>query len=148
MYASYIVGVHPKWGAPGTIRHYTSADLAHWEYESTLDLNVFELGGSYWMLTDEWAGLRVHQDRIFAESGSGEDDGGNGLHADVVVVGDDAFVFYFTHPGRRPGEPASDDLYAHRRTSIQVARAHVAEGRLVCNRDEVLTAPILPPGGP
>lgn len=120
--------------------------------------NVFALGGSYWMLTDEWAGLRVHrsddleaweaQDRILETSGSGSDDGGNGLHADVAVVGEDAFVFYFTHPGRTPGEPIRDTLYAHRRTSIQVARAHVADGRLVCDRDEPLTAPILPVAGP
>jgi len=215
MYVSYIEGVHANWGAPGEIRHYTSADLAHWEYESTLDLdsqhvidacvvplpeggwrmwfkdddhgthtysadspdlyqwtpggaavenqphegpNVFAFGGAYWMLTDEWAGLRVHrstdlrtwetQDRILAESGSGEDDGGNGFHADVVVVGDDAFVFYSTHPERPLGASAHDGAYAHRRSSIQVARARVAEGRLVCDRDEVLTAPILPPGGP
>jgi hypothetical protein len=88
------------------------------------------------------------QDRILAESGSGEDDGGNGFHADVVVVGDDAFVFYSTHPERPLGASAHDGAYAHRRSSIQVARARVAEGRLVCDRDEVLSAPILPPGGP
>ncbi|WP_335988321.1 hypothetical protein [Glycomyces sp. MUSA5-2] len=121
--------------------------------------NVFALGGSYWMLTDEWKGLRVHRstdlrawevrDRILDPSGgAGPDDGGNGLHADVVVVGDDAFVFYFTHPGRTPGEPIRDTLYAHRRTSIQVARAHVLDGELVCDRDEVLHGPILPVGGP
>jgi hypothetical protein len=216
MYVSYIEGVNTGWGTvPGAIRHYTSSDLAHWQYESTLDLdslhvidacvvplpeggwrmwfkdddhgthtyfadspdlyrwtpggaavenlphegpNVFALGGWYWMLTDEWAGLRVHrstdlrtwetQDRILTESGSGEDDGGCGFHADVVVVGDDAFVFYFTHPERLPGAPARDDLYSHRRSSIQAARARVAEGRLVCHRDEPLMAPILPPGGP
>jgi hypothetical protein len=215
MYASCIEGIHSRWGAEGLIRHYTSEDLAHWEYQSTLELdsrqvidacvlplpeggwrmwfkdssrgshtyaadspdlyqwrptgpavencahegpNVFALGGSYWMLTDEWKGLRVHrsddlrsweiQDRILAESGTGADDGGNGLHADVVVVGDDAFVFYFTHPGRVPGEPIRDDLYAHRRTSIQVARAHVVDGRLVCDRDEVLEGPVLPVSGP
>ena len=61
---------------------------------------------------------------------------------------DDDHGIYFTHPGRLPGEPARDSLYAHRRTSIQVARARVAQGRLVCDRDEALTAPILPPGGP
>jgi hypothetical protein len=215
MYVSFIEGVHAKWGARGEIRHYTGTDLAHWEYQSTLDLdsehvidacvvplpeggwrmwfkdddhgthtytadspdlhrwtpggpavenaphegpNVFALGGAYWMLTDEWAGLRVHRsddlrtwetrDRILAESGSGEDDGGNGLHADVVVVGEDAFVFYFTHPGRVPGERIRDDVYAHRRTSIQVARARVIDGRLVCDRDETLAGPILPVDGP
>jgi hypothetical protein len=53
-----------------------------------------------------------------------------------------------SHTQGVPGEPARDSLYPHRRTSIQVARASVADGRLVCDRDEALTAPILPPGGP
>ncbi len=216
MYVSVIEGVPKQWaGHTKEIRHYTSENLANWNYESTLDLNshdvidacvfplpdggwrmwfkdsargahtytaespdlyswtatgpavhnqphegpnVFALGGSYWMLTDEWAGLRVHrsndlrtweiQDRLLDTSGVGPDDGGNGLHADVVVVGEDAFVFYFTHPGRVPDEPIRDTLYAHRRTSIQVARAHVVDGRLACDRDEVLKAPILPLDGP
>ena len=90
------------------------------------------------MLTDEWAGLRVHRSadlrtwephhRILAESGPGEDDGGNGLHADVVVVGDDAFVFYFTHPGRRPGEQPRDSLYPHR-SCRQAARERLRPRR-------------------
>ncbi|MEU6247962.1 glycosyl hydrolase [Glycomyces sp. NPDC047010] len=120
--------------------------------------NAFTLGGSHWMLVDEWRGLRVlrsddletwtPQDRILDASGTGPDDGGNGLHADVVVVGEDAFVFYFTHPGRHRDAPVRDNLYAHRRTSIQVARAHVVDGVLVCDREEVLTGPILPLAGP
>lgn len=120
--------------------------------------NVFELGGSFWMLTDEWAGLRVHrsndldawqrQGLILSESGSGEDDEGFGLHADVVVVGSDAFVFYFTHPGRRAGSVSLDVPYEERRSAIQVARAGLVDGRLVCDRDEILPGPILPIIGP
>ncbi|MEU5870843.1 glycosyl hydrolase [Glycomyces sp. NPDC047369] len=120
--------------------------------------NVFALGGAYWMLTDEWRGLRVHRsadlrawearDRILTGSGEGADDGGIGLHADVVVVGEDAFVFYFTHPERLPGVEIRDDLPGHRRSSIQVARARVVGGELVCDREEALTGPILPVAGP
>ncbi|PUB27600.1 hypothetical protein C8K30_10447 [Promicromonospora sp. AC04] len=120
--------------------------------------NVFALGGAYWMLVDEWAGLRVlrsddletwhAQGRILDVSGNREDDRGYGLHADVVVVGDDAYVFYFTHPGREPGQPVRDDLFEHRRSSVQVARARVIEGRLVCDRDAVLAGPFLPTDGP
>lgn len=142
-----------------------SADLHRWQVNGPVveisaheGPNVFELGGAYWMLIDEWAGLRVlrstdlatweAQDRILDGSGTGEDDRGNGLHADVVVVGEDAYVFYFTHPGRAPGESPQDDRYEHRRTSIQVARAHVVDGRLLCDRNEILSGPILPVEGP
>lgn len=120
--------------------------------------NVFALGGWYWMLVDEWAGLRVlrsddleswePQDRILDVSGTGEDDRGLGYHADVVVVGEDAFVFYFTHPGRAQPTGHSETDHEARRSSVQVARAHLVDGRLVCDRDEVLTGPFLPLGGP
>ncbi|MBE1490834.1 glycoside hydrolase family protein [Plantactinospora soyae] len=116
--------------------------------------NVFTLGGFHWMLVDEWHGQRVlrsddmdswqPQGLILDAPGRHRDDATVGLHADVVVRGDDALVFYFTHPERRPDTaPAT---YATRRTSIQVARVAVEDGRLVCDRDESLSAPILPPG--
>jgi hypothetical protein len=212
MYVSFITGVPARWsGHPRSIRHYTSANLTEWEYQSTLTLssdrvidacvhpiprggyrmwykdeanqshtyaadsadlfswkvrgpvvahsahegpNVFELGGFYWMLIDEWAGLRVLRssdldewtlhDRILDTPGTRVDDGTIGLHADVVTAGDDAFVFYFTQPGRSPGEAPRNGLFEHRRSSIQVARAHVVDGRLVCDRDTSLSGPILP----
>ncbi|MBE1879028.1 glycosyl hydrolase [Myceligenerans pegani] len=119
--------------------------------------NVFELGGWYWMLVDEWAGQRVLRSRdlehweprgrILDAPGSATDDGTIGLHADVVVVDDDAWVFYFTHPGRDPRRTAHDDAYEQRRSSIQVARAHVVDDELRCDRDEVLHAPFLPVAG-
>ncbi|MCS5713164.1 hypothetical protein NVV95_01220 [Herbiconiux sp. CPCC 205716] len=115
--------------------------------------NVFRLGGYYWMLTDEWRGLRVFRstdlvtwaqhDRILDEPGARTDDGGVGYHADVVVDGQSGYVFYFTHPGREPGMPVDDRLYEHRRSSIQVARLRVEEGRLTCDRDELIAGPFL-----
>ncbi|MFH8252987.1 hypothetical protein ACH3VR_21655 [Microbacterium sp. B2969] len=143
-----------------------SADLYDWcsigaavvssEHEGP---NVFRLDGWFWMIVDEWAGLRVLrsddletwevQDRILDEPGAGAEDGTIGQHADVVVVGDDAYVFYFTHPGRTGSpSPADEEGHATRRSSIQVARARVVDGRLVCDRNERLVAPILPIGGP
>jgi len=120
--------------------------------------NVFQLGGSSWMVVDEWAGQRVlrsddlttwePQGRILDVPGAREDDGGVGLHADVVVVGSDAFVVYFTHPGRTGDGAPPEASSETRRSSLQVARAHVVDGRLVCDRDEVLTGPFLPVDGP
>ncbi|WP_274647612.1 hypothetical protein [Microbacterium sp. C7(2022)] len=115
--------------------------------------NVFRLGDAYWMLVDEWAGLRVlrsddllnweAQDRILDVPGTGDDDQTNGQHADVVVSGDAAHVFYFTHPERDAGGSGNAD-YRQRRTSIHVALARVVNDRLVCDRDEQLAGPILP----
>jgi hypothetical protein len=140
-----------------------SADLYTWAVgSSVVDFaphegpNVFELAGISWMIVDDWAGQCVLrsddmndwtlQGRILDRPGSGTDDGAIGQHADVVVVGDNAYVFYFTHPGRADSDKGLVDLSTpeERRSSIQVARAHVVDGVLVCDRDETLTAPILP----
>lgn len=107
--------------------------------------NVFTLGGHHWMLVDEWRGQRVLRsadlDR-WEPQGLLLDGAVNGLHADVVVRGDDALVFYFTHPGRLPGTP--DEAYQSRRSSVHVARLAVVDGQLICDRDEPLDGPILP----
>jgi len=125
--------------------------------------NVFRLGGSFWMLVDEWQGQRVHrsddldtweaQGLILDTPGSRVDDATIGLHADVVVPGSVsvdvpdgadapgavAYVFYFTHPGRS-GDLAGHEGYAERRSSVQVAELRVVGGTLVCDRD----APVVP----
>jgi sucrose-6-phosphate hydrolase SacC (GH32 family) len=137
-----------------------SDDLYEWEVVGPVlterpheGPNVFRFGGHYWMLVDEWRGQGVfrsgdmdHWERtglILDQPGSRPDDGGIGLHADVVVSGDDAYVFYFTHPGRHGGD--TGDSYETRRTSIQVARLRVVEGNLVCDRDEEFELELTPP---
>jgi hypothetical protein len=62
------------------------------------------------------------------------DDGVMGGHPDVVVSGDRAFLFYFTHPGRR-GPDARKDGYEQRRSSIQTVELHEQDGWLTCERD-------------
>lgn len=140
-----------------------SPDLYTWTVSSSVvdfapheGPNVFELAGTYWMIVDDWAGQSVLQSedlndwtlrgRILDRPGTGEDDGAIGQHADVVVAGENAYVFYFTHPGRTNSDDGLVNLNTpeERRSSIQVARAHVVDGVLVCDRDESLTAPILP----
>lgn len=113
---------------------------------------VFRFGGWYWMLTDEWAGMRVYrsddcnrwekQDRILSGPSKRPDDKPSGAHGDVVVVGEKAYVFYFTHPGRQSHTKA--DLgpngvlpYELRRSSIQVAELLIQDGKLItCDRDK------------
>ena len=113
--------------------------------------NAFRFMGFYWMITDEWRGLRVYrssdlttwekQNLILDSPSEREDDTPQGAHADVEVLGDKAYIFYFTHPGRSfhtEGEPGEDGVlqYSLRRSSIQVAELKVIDGVLICNRSE------------
>jgi hypothetical protein len=134
-----------------------STDLARWTVlgPAVTDCphegpNVFRWQGVFWMLVDTWHGLGVYrsddarrwQSRgiILDTAGSRPDDGPRGLHADVVVQGDAAWVFYFTHPGRDESfrEPSPTDVlpYAHRRSSLQVARLEIENAKPVCRREQ------------
>lgn len=117
---------------------------------------VFRWRGAYWMVTDVWRGLAVYRSddalnwarqaggNLLAEPGQGTDDGVIGGHPDVVVCGDRAFLFYFTHPGRR-GADAKKDGYEQRRSSIQVVELFHQDGKLACNRDEPARIELAPP---
>lgn len=105
--------------------------------------NVFHWREAYWMLADYWRGLGVYrsddalrweyQGDILATFGKRADDADIGRHADVVVSGNRAFVFYFTHPGRVDNPP--EGTPADKRTSLQVAELEIVGHRLVCDRD-------------
>ncbi|MBD2871917.1 glycoside hydrolase family protein [Paenibacillus arenilitoris] len=83
---------------------------------------------------------------ILDQPGTREDDGAIGLHADVVVQGEQAFIFYFTHPGRNeaPSLEGMEGRYESRRSSIQAARLDVVDGVLVCDRNEPFELELLP----
>lgn len=132
-----------------------SDDLYHWEVlgEEISDVphegpNVFELGGRKWMITDYWNGLAVYHSEDFThwvrsedllgEGGSRTDDGVMANHADVVVVNDEAYIFYFVHPEfPREMRRGHKMTYKEARTVIQVAHLRVEDGKLCCDRDEV-----------
>jgi hypothetical protein len=126
-----------------------SPDLFHWEVVGPVITgiphegpNVFYWKNSYWMIIDQWSGLGVYQSSdgeewirngiILNESGTREEDGTIGMHADVHVNGDNAYIFYFTHPERFEGVEPS---YKTRRSSIQAAKLELVDGTLVCNRN-------------
>ena len=131
-----------------------SPDLYHWSAGGPVisdcaheGPNVFQWRGTYWMITDPWHGLGVYRSAdletwtregtILDRPGSRPEDGAIGHHADVLVQGDEAYVFYFTHPEVK-GMAAGDTVwsYARRRTSLQVARLDLLDEKLVCERDE------------
>lgn len=146
-----------------SIYYMDSTDLKDWTpvgkavgVERSEGPKVFRWKGNYWMITDAWRGLAVYQsddavhwrrqsgDHLLQESGSGEDDGVIGGHPDVVVSGDRAYLFYFTHPGRR-GQDAKANGYEQNRSSIQVTELFFKDGKLVCDRDQPAFINLKPP---
>ncbi len=78
----------------------------------------------------KWA----HGTRIgIAESSDG---GAKGQHPCVVVNGDKAFIFYFTHYGQAKDYSGYNDFSRSRRTVIQVAELKYFDGQIICDRDE------------
>lgn len=135
-----------------------STDLKTWTIQDTPAIGgkphegpkIFRFKDWYWMVTDEWAGLRVYRSKdaqqwepqgmILDEHGKRRDDSPTGAHADVVVVGEKAYVFYFTHPGRKTHfaaelEPNGTYSYDSKRSSIQVAELVFTNGTLKTLRD-------------
>jgi beta-xylosidase len=116
---------------------------------------VFRWKGYYWMVVDIWKGLGVYRSEdavhwtaqnsnLLETPGKGPDDEVKGGHPDVVLSGDRAFLFYFTHPGRR-GSDAKKDGYEQRRSSIQVAELEYNNGWLSCDRDRPAYILLQPP---
>jgi hypothetical protein len=136
-----------------------STDLVHWKTPGTPAIGgephkgprIFRYAGWYWMLTDEWHGLRVHRSKdaqswekqglVLDHYGTRPDDYPSGAHGDVVVVGDKSYIFYFTHPGRKTHDEVTLDKdgvypYSERRSSIQAAELVFRDGTLAAVRDE------------
>lgn len=116
---------------------------------------VFRWHGKYWMAVDLWHGLGIYRSDdalrwtaqpslLLGEPGTGNDDGVIGQHPDVVTSGERAYLFYFTHPGRRPG--ADRNAHEQRRSSIQVVELELADdGWLTCDRNAPTRLRLIPP---
>jgi len=111
MYLTYVPGIFKDWNAPRDILHLTSRDLLEWKYQST---------------------LRLSSNRVIDACAIQLSEGG---HPDVVISGGRAYLFYFTHPGRK-GPDANKDTYEQRRSSIQVVELELKDGWLACDRDK------------
>ena len=134
-----------------------SKDLYKWSFDAKPVLGnsvqegpkVLKFGDWYWMLTDEWHGMRVYRSKdantwekqglILDSATQRSDDTPSGAHGDVIIVNNKAYVFYFTHPGRKRHFEAhmnKDDIYPfnERRSSIEVGPLEIENGTLVSNR--------------
>lgn len=127
----------------------TSPDLQDWTVDGVAIGGrphegpvVFELGGWWWLLTDEWRGMAVHRstdavqwrrqggpDATILATGVGSPSG-RGHHGSVVRDGDDVWLYFFGHPRNERGAEGSHD---ERRCAVYRARLAVtASGELVC----------------
>ncbi len=132
-----------------------SDDLYHWTVHGPVitdcaheGRNVFFWRGSYWLIIDHWNGLGVYRSpdaenwrrcpNILDAPGVRKDDGAIGGHADVLVNGERAFIFYFTHPDwDRKQQFGLDEIHPYhvKRTSLQVAELELTDDKLICDRD-------------
>lgn len=146
-------GIYKMWYKDEVNNSYTytaiSKDLYNWEVggPEITDVahegpNVFEFGGKIWMITDFWNGLGVYSSADFKNWERKSDildkpgirhwDDEIGHHADVVVSGEEAYIFYFVHP-KECFEKAERGI----RACIQVARLTTDGCKLYCDRDKV-----------
>lgn len=130
-----------------------SDDLHTWKHlgRATQDQaqegpNVFSLGGKYWLIADVWDGQAVYEStdltswnrqagNIMQGAGKRMEDTNRAHHADVLTLGERAYIFYFVHPTQKKED---DPLGSHlsRRSSLQTAELKVIDGRLCAVRDE------------
>lgn len=133
-----------------------SSDLYNWTvcgeeiaFNSHEGPNVFEFGGGKWMITDEWNGLGVYKSEDFTnwtrtgvilqKGGNRCCDGTMGNHADVLVCGDNAYIFYFTHPFFKNEDRSNKNFIMgdqEHRTCIQAAMLETDGHTIICDRDK------------
>lgn len=119
--------------------------------------NVFEFKGRKWMITDPWQGLGVYETEDFItwerrknildQPGIRPEDGVVGGHADVLVCGEKAYIFYFTQPNMTQEIKFNPELgrrYEIVRSTIQVAELDYDGENLICDRDKVFELELIP----
>ena len=138
-----------------------SPDLEHWTASGiAVRIHgegpvVFQWKGSYWLIEDAWAGLRVlrssdltdwnaQPDNLLREPGTQPTDRAIGNHPDVVVDATGrAWLFYFTQQGGADAKP--DDPTWKRRSVLHVTELHESNGILTADRNAPAFIHMLPP---
>jgi len=107
---------------------------------------AFRWKGSYWLICDEWKGFAVYRSddavnwvrqpgNIVQEPGRYPGDRTIGNHGDVVVKGDRAYLYYFSHASREEIQRGVNP----RRTVIQVVELKCEDGKTIsCDRNDLV----------
>jgi hypothetical protein len=148
----------------GSIRYADSPDLYRWTAKGNAlpksrgeGPKTFRWKGAYWMIVDVWDGIAVYRsedclewtrqpENLLQAPGVVETDRSKGGHADVVVSGDRAYLFYFVHQGGKDAE-GKDKEWA-RRSVIQVTELACSDGRLSCDRNRPVRIDLRAPDAP
>jgi hypothetical protein len=153
--------------ADGSSTHYAdSPDLYHWTDHGKVP-GLSDQGGEapvachwkghYWFFRDIARGLAMYRSddaltwtrvgTLLDQPGVGPDDKAVGKHPDLILSGDRAYMFYFTHPGTAPSHADGND---RRRTSIQVVELKYdpAANVLTADRDSPTMINLQPPPDP
>jgi hypothetical protein len=80
---------------------------------------------------------------MLEKAGKGKDDQAMGGHCDVIVNDGRAFIYYFTHPGRRKDKPAAKGSFDDKRSVIQLAELKYVNSEIICDRDEAFKIKLL-----
>ncbi len=120
----------------------------------------FHWKGHYWLMRDitggrHGLGLYRSDDAVswarvgtlLQAPGTGPDDKAVGHHPEVILSGDRAYLFYFTHPGSSGGSAVENNA---RRSSIQVVelKFDAAANTLTADRDQPTMIDLQPPADP
>jgi hypothetical protein len=128
-----------------------SPDLYHWtDHGRVPGLSdrggeapvAFHWQGHYWLFRDLGNGLALYRSEdaldwsrvgtLLADRGIGPDDTGVGHHADIILSGNRAYMFYFVHPGTSGMAGGPSDM---RRSSIQVVELKYDAANIVLTAD-------------
>ena len=147
-----------KWGIwyKDEVHHATgyaeSEDLLHFRqcghmdtaYDPVEGADLFHWKGYYWLLGDdchEYDGLRVYRstdcrtwerlDNIMREGGRRNLDVGPARHPEVILNGDDAYIFYWTKSTQFVDQEFASAMMAF----LQVAKLDYEDGMLHCDRN-------------
>ncbi len=141
--------------ADNSYSHYSdSTDLYNWfggeraiADESHEGPNVFFFEGKWWYIGDYWKGLKCFSSSdclnwkaegiILKDPGSKPYDNNLGNHADVLIAGKEAYIFYFSSlkrpEGYRPGMTVDPE---YKKLAVQVRRLTADDSGMHCDRDE------------
>ena len=109
--------------------------------------NVFYWQNKWWYIGDYWKGQKCfssddctnweYAGMILDKPGKRPHDQAIGNHADVLVLGEEAYIFYFSHvPVPEELDKTKPLPQEYRTLAVQVARLHTDGRMLYCDRDE------------